>query len=128
MRTLILRFLGVGALNTALGLGLFPVLYFLFGQWADVNVILVASYVVCTFSAFTLHRNFTFRSTGGHISEGARFVLVTLALLGLNAALLNVTLHLTDWHPVVVQTVIAVSLQLFNFFLLRKLVFRKSQP
>ena len=117
------RFLSIGLLNTIVGVSVFPLLYWMIGRTLDVNVILIVSYIFCTMFAFTAHKFVTFRSQGRTHVEGVRFFIVSGITYLLNVGLLNAALPLTPSHPVLLQLGIAVTLQIFNFFILGKLVF-----
>jgi putative flippase GtrA len=117
------RFLSIGLLNTLVGVSVFPLLYWVIGPTLNVNVILSVSYIFCTIFAFTAHKFVTFRSQGRTHVEGARFFIVSGVTYLLNVGLLNATLPLTPSHPVLLQLGIAIALQIFNFFILGKIVF-----
>jgi putative flippase GtrA len=118
-----LRFAAVGAVNTLLGISLFPLLYLAVGDVLNVNIILTVSYILCTLSAFTLHKFITFGSEGKAHHEGIKFILVTGVLWAINVVLLNIILALIVINPIIPQTVIAVSLQLGNYVVLKRFVF-----
>lgn len=120
------RFAMVGALNTLLGISLFPILYWIAGTYLNINIILTASYLICTLFAFTMHKFVTFGSSGKSGHEGAKFVLVTAILWGINLVLLNGILFYATVNPVIVQTLIAVSLQLGNYIVLKRFVFTQT--
>jgi putative flippase GtrA len=118
-----IRFALVGGVNTILGISLFPILYWLVGGRININIILTISYVLCTLSAFTMHKYVTFGSSGRATGDGLRFIAVTGILWALNVVLLNSILAVSNVHPVIVQTIIAVSLQLGNYVVLKRFVF-----
>jgi len=117
------RFLSVGFLNTIVGVSVFPALFWIWGPGAHVNAILAISYVVCTLFAFASHRVVTFRSQGRVRVEGTRFLFVSGATYLLNVGLLNASLPLVPSHPIALQIGIALTLQIFNFFILSRIVF-----
>jgi putative flippase GtrA len=102
---------------------MFPLLYWLCGGKPGINTLLVISYALCTLSAFLLHRFVTFRSRGASHIEGARFLVLTGIIFALNLALLNATLPFFPAHPIILQTIIIVCLQIGNYAGLNRLVF-----
>ena len=116
-------FLMVGVFNTLVGVLLFPLLHWMFGDVVSFDVLLAISYVLCTASSFILHKYITFKSKGSAISEGAKFAILSAVTYGLNLIILHAVLPLSTWHPVLVQTIIAVALQLGNYFGMNRLVF-----
>lgn len=125
--TTFLRFALVGGLNTLLGISLFPLLFWAIGDDVNMNLILVMSYVICTLFAFTMHKFVTFSSKGKSMQQGVKFISLTLVLLGINAVLLNAAIALTTLHPSIAQVIIAVSLQLGNYVVLKRFVFSSGR-
>lgn len=117
------RFLVVGLINTAVGVLLFPILYHFFSELVSFNVLLAISYVLCTLSSFLLHKFVTFKSQGNAWREGGKFALLSGVTYLLNLLALKLLLPVLPWHPVLVQTVIAVMLQAGNYFGMNRLVF-----
>lgn len=83
-----LRFLVVGAWNTAFGYGLFAGLYLLFGKDIHYLVILLLAHAVSVINAFLGHRHLVFRSKSPILQEFLRFNLsylgaLVLGLLGM---------------------------------------------
>jgi len=123
-----IRFATVGALNTVLGLTLFPVLYWLVGKWVNVNIILTFTYIICPLFAFSMHRTVTFGSKGQVDAQGIKYLIVTVIMWGINVVLLNTMLHYTSLGPIIAQWIIAILLQLGNYFLFKHFVFRQINP
>ncbi len=117
------RFLVVGIINTLVGILLFPLLYWVFGSSIAFNLLLAISYVLCTLSSFLLHKYVTFKSQGSALTEGIKFAILSGFTYILNVIILQVVLPLLPWHPVLVQTVIAVMLQTGNYLGMNRLVF-----
>ena len=117
------RFFVVGIVNTLVGITVFPILYWLFIGYAGINTLLAVSYVLCTLSAFGLHKIVTFESRGRTHVEGPKFFLLSGFTFLLNLALLNGLLHVIPIHPVVLQTVIAILLQIGNYLIMNRLIF-----
>lgn len=117
------RFLIVGIVNTLVGIAVFPVLYWLFIPYAGINALLGISYVLCTLSAFGLHKIVTFESRGRTHVEGPKFFLLSGLTFLLNLALLNGLLPVIPIHPVILQTAIAILLQIGNYLIMNHLIF-----
>lgn len=123
-----IRFLLVGAFNTVLGLGLFPLLYWLIGSWIGVTTLLTTTYIICGLTAFGLHRNITFASKGQVKSEGIKYLLVTVVMWGINVVLLNAAIRFTALSPALAQPIIAILLQVGNYVIFKHFVFSRAKP
>lgn len=117
------RFFVVGIVNTLVGITVFPILYWAFIGYAGINTLLAVSYVLCTLSAFGLHKIVTFESRGRTHVEGPKFFLLSGFTFVLNLALLNGLLHVIPIHPVILQTAIAILLQIGNYLIMSHLIF-----
>lgn len=82
------RFLLVGAANTALGYGIFVVLYLVLGDLLPYLAVLVLAYFTASFFAFLAQRWVVFRVTGFFFLDLVRYLAVGLGVLGLNALFL----------------------------------------
>lgn len=82
------RFLLVGAANTALGYGIFVVLYLVMGALLPYLAVLVLAYFTASFFAFLAQRWVVFRVTGFFFLDLVRYLAVGLGVLGLNALFL----------------------------------------
>jgi putative flippase GtrA len=83
------RFLVVGGLNTILGLILFAAAHVALGDHVPYLLLLGPTYGIGVPIAFTTQRVFVFRAHGGNVlGDFARYTLVQLTSIGLNALLL----------------------------------------
>jgi putative flippase GtrA len=99
-------FLAVGGVNTAIGFGWFVVFHALFGSDRYMLTLLCAH--VCAVScAFVLHRRLVFRVHGHVWLDLARFELVNLSSLAINAILLPVAVSVL--HLQVIPAQLAVT-------------------
>ncbi|NDE89982.1 MAG: GtrA family protein [Alphaproteobacteria bacterium] len=125
------RFAVVGVINTGMGIGLYPVMNWLTQSTIDHNVLLVISYVICTISAFMLHRFFTFKSSGAYHKEAVKYIILSLVTFAVNYVVLNVALHYfnvsVNLVQIIISTVLSAALMLANYFGLTYLVFKKVQ-
>lgn len=117
------RFLIVGLINTMVGVLLFPLLYYFLNSLLSFNLLLAISYALCTASSFLLHKFVTFKSRGNTWREGIKFALLSSITYLLNLIALKFLLPLLPWHPVLVQTAIAIMLQAGNYLGMNRLVF-----
>lgn len=116
------RFALVGGINTAVGLGTFPLLYHLF-PLAGVNLLLIASYVFCTTFAFIFHTFVTFEERGGLLKKASKYIGLCGMNYAVNAVALNAFLYVFPIYPVIPQLVIAVLLQVANYQLMRRFIY-----
>lgn len=117
------RFGLVGAVNTLVGLGTFPLFYHLF-PGGGVNLLLVNSYVFCTIFAFTFHTFVTFKERGGLAKKALKYSGLSGMNYLANALALNLFLYLFPIYPVIPQLVIAILLQVANYQLMRRFIYR----
>jgi putative flippase GtrA len=117
------RFLVVGLFNTGIGVLLFPLLYWLFGTKETWDFWLQVSYVLCTTSSFLLHRFVTFRSTGPFWNEALKYAILSGFTYVLNIIILKLVWPLLPWDKMITQIIIAVALQVGNYFGMNHVVF-----
>ncbi|MBY0429272.1 MAG: GtrA family protein [Alphaproteobacteria bacterium] len=116
-------FLLVGIFNTLVGVLLFPLLHWMFGEHVAFDLLLAVSYVLCTLSSFLLHKYVTFKSKGSAVTEGIKFAALSGFTYVLNLIILHLVVPLLPWNKVLIQTIIAVALQAGNYFGMNRLVF-----
>ncbi|MGH3588077.1 MAG: GtrA family protein [Pseudonocardia sp.] len=109
-----MAFLVVGAVNTAIGLGWFVVVYQLAGHVIGYMGALVAAYALAILCAFELHRRFVFRVRGQVLTDLVRFTMVNLTSLVINAVLLPAGVELfglpvLPWQVVVTGVTVCLS-------------------
>jgi putative flippase GtrA len=119
-------FLAVGAFNTLNGFLLFvAVQAFLGDSFAGYMTALALSHVVAVLCAFVLHRRFVFRVRDHLWLDLARFELVNLSALGLNAALLPLFVEKAGL-PVLLAQCAAASISIVStYFAHRFFSFRR---
>lgn len=105
----LLAFLGVGAINTAVGLGVFFAFHHVFGD-SRYLVTLLAAHVVSVLVAFVLYRKLVYRVHGQVLHDLWRFE--TVYLLGLAGNVVLLALGVSVFHvPVLVCQVVITALQ-----------------
>lgn len=121
------RFAIIGGLNTVVGVGNFPLLYWLFGRVLNVDLLVVLGWILSTSFAFFLHKLVTFESEGAYHNEGAKFLLLALMTLGINILVMNIAVYIFKAPPVLVQVVIATvlsaALMVFNYLGMARFIF-----
>jgi putative flippase GtrA len=121
------RFLIVGAVNTAVGYAVFALVYWF--VLSDVRlgylVSLAVSYAVAISLAFVLYRRFVFRVTGRVVRDFVAFVGVYAVAIGTNALLLPLLVEVLGVHPLLAQAVALVVTTLISYFGHREVSFRR---
>ena len=111
------RFLLAGALNTAVGLGVFPALYFLSAPLKlHYLIIFTISQVICITFAFLSSKFFVFRTEGNIIKESGKFLTFHLGLFAVNLAILPALVEFAGMSPVWAQTMFAVLIIVTSYF------------
>jgi putative flippase GtrA len=122
------RFAVVGCLNTLVGIGSFPALYWALSDLLGVSALLVLAWIVSTSFAFISHKIVTFKSGGDYRHEGMKFLILSLVALGISLAVMNVVTRLTHAHPALVQLAtsvgLAAALMILNYVGMSRLIFR----
>ena len=109
-------YLIVGVFNTANAFLLFIVAQWILGDsFAGYMSSLLISHVLGVLCAFVLHRRFVFRVRGHVWLDLARFEVVNLAALGLNAVLLPLLVEVAGL-PVILAQVVAGGLAVIGTY------------
>lgn len=121
------RFVVVGGLNTLIGMSSFPLLYWLFGNSLGVNFLLLVAWTLSTAFAFLSHKRVTFKSEGKMHHEGIKFLILSLATLGINLLVMNLALSLTHINPIIIQiftsVVLAAIMLILSYLGMNHLIF-----
>lgn len=117
------RFLGVGVINTAVGLGLIWALMALGMAPLPANFI---GYAVGLCLSFTLNRRYTFRDGGQDMLTVMRFLLAFAMAYILNALVLTIGLAQTEISAYLMQ-VLAMGVYTASFFTLCRLFVFRTQ-
>ncbi len=117
-------YVAVGAWNTLFGYGVFVVLYYLVGSHVDAVVVIVASYVIATVSAYIGYRYVAFRSHGSVREEFPRFSAVYLVTLAINLVFFPVAVRLLPFNSYVIQALFTVGVVIVSYFAHRSFSFR----
>lgn len=111
------RFLLVGILNTAVGLTVFPALYYIFEPFNfHYLVILTVSHIICVSFAFFNTKHFVFKTTGNYLKESGKYCFFHLMNLLVNMLVLPVLVELAGMSPVWAQTLFTIALVTISYF------------
>jgi putative flippase GtrA len=110
-----IRFLLVGATNTALGYILYSLFYVAFGHYIGYLGALYASYIIAIFVAFYLYRRFVFRSTGSKPAEFFKFASVYLVSLAINTVALPLLVEVVGIPPIPAQALSVIVTTLCSY-------------
>jgi len=103
-----IRFLFAGILNTAFGLGTFPVLYYMLEKMKlHYLIILTISQVICISFSFLTNKFLVFRTKGNYVPEILKFITFHLSYFIVNLFALPILVELFHFHPVIAQTLFA---------------------
>ena len=119
------RFLAIGAFNTAFAFVVFAVLQILVGSAVGYLVVLLFAHVVGVLEAFVVYRLTVFRVRGNVLQDLVRFETVYLVALAVNLALLPLLVEVVGLEVLVAQGVIVVVTSLLSFFGHRDFSFRR---
>lgn len=112
-----IRFLLAGAVNTAVGLGVFPALYFLSAPLhIHYLIIFTISQVICITFAFLSNKFLVFRTEGNILKESGKFLTFHLGLFVVNLAVLPALVEFAGMNPVWAQTLFAVLIIVTSYF------------
>ncbi len=122
------RFLLAGALNTAIGLAVYPALYFLAAPLKlHYLTILVISQVMCVTFAFLTNKFLVFRTSGNYLRESGKFVTFHLSYFLVNLAVLPALVELVGMNPVWGQTLFAALVIVTSYFWHSRITFSSTK-
>ena len=122
-----LRFLVVGAWNTAFGYLAFVVAYFLLRQWLHYLVIMLIAHFVSVCNAFVGHKFLVFRRDGHLLADFLRFNMSYVGTLLFGLAALPILVEVFGIHLLISQGLLVVVTTVSSYFLHKKLSFRRRQ-
>lgn len=108
-------FLIVGGINTGIGFGWFVFFHRIAGPSVGYMGTLALAHVCAVLCAFVLHRRFVFKVRGRVWLDLARFELVNLGALAVNAVLLPFFVEIVGLHVLVAQA-LATSVSIVSTF------------
>ena len=120
-----LRFLLIGAFNTAFGFVLFALLLHLAGDRVHYLVVLVAATIIAVLVAFAGYRTFVFRVRGNVLRDLGRFSLVYAVALAVNLAALPLLVEVFAAPILLAQAIVVVGTVIASFLAHRSFSFRR---
>lgn len=121
-----IRFLLVGALNTALGYGLFALALLLLGESLYIPAYVIA-YALSILAGFTLQRTIVFRVRGDLWKDLLRYASVQLTSFLVNLVLLPLLVEVFGLSALIAQGIILVLTLVGTYFAHRHFSFRRSE-
>ncbi len=122
------RFILAGALNTVIGLAVYPALYFLAAPLKlHYLVILAVSQVLCVSFAFFTSKFLVFRTSGNYLQESWKFLMFHFTYFLVNLAALPALVELAGMNPVWAQTLFAVLVIVTSYFWHSRITFSSSK-
>ena len=121
-----IAFLIVGAVNTGVGFLWFVIFDVTVGRIAGYMVTLVCAHIASVLCAFVLYRRFVFKVRGNVLLDLARFEVVYLVSLGINAILLPILVEFAGLVPIAAQALIVFVTTLVSFVGHRNFSFRRK--
>jgi putative flippase GtrA len=111
------RFLFAGVLNTAIGLAIFPLLYFLTAPLKlHYLVVLVMSQFFCVKFSYLTNKYFVFKTSGNHLNELGKFLSFHLFFFLANLATLPALVEFWGMDPVWAQTLFTLLVIVTSYF------------
>lgn len=122
------RFLLAGALNTAIGLAVYPALYFLAAPLKlHYLIILAISQVLCVSFAFLTSKFLVFRTSGNYLRESGKFLTFHFTYFLVNLAALPALVEFAGMNPVWAQTLFAVLVIVTSYFWHSRITFSSTK-
>lgn len=112
-----LRFLAAGAVNTAIGLLVYPALLWLFSPLREHYLVALAiSQVFCVVMAYTIYRLTVFRSKGKIFGEFLRFASYYGAIYAVNWVALPLLVEIGGIDPLISQVAFTAAVTIGSYF------------
>lgn len=120
------RYLIVGGFNTVVGLALYAGFHALLGDQLGYLLLLIPTYAVGIVISFITQRYLVFGARGQVFIDFARFTLVQLSGLGLNAVILAVVHAGTSIPPVPAEAISLLLVAVATYFSHKLFSFRRK--
>ena len=112
-----IRFLLAGALNTVIGLGTFPALYYLLeSRQLHYLMILTISQSLCICFAYLTNKFLVFKTKGNYVNEFSKFITFHLSYFAVNLVVLPLMVSGLKFNPVIAQSLFAVTVIVSSYF------------
>ncbi len=121
------RFLIVGGVNTAFGLGIFPLLYYIFKDYYFHYLIIlsIAHFFALNFS-FLTNKFFVFRTKGNYLEEYPKFLAYQIAILLAYMGPFTLLVEVGHLHPIATQLILTISVAIISYFYYSRITFLKK--
>ena len=122
------RFLLAGVLNTAVGLGAYPALYYVMAPLRlHYLVVLTVTQIFCVTFSFLTNKFLVFRTSGSFLQEYGKFVVFHFSYFLVNLAVLPLLVEIGGMNPVWAQTMFAVLVIVTSYFWHSRITFSKTK-
>jgi putative flippase GtrA len=119
------RFVAAGAVNTVVGLAIFPVLMWTLGpRGLHYMAALVISSVVSVMFAYLTQKVLVFRTKGKYISEIGKFVLFYLSYFVVNLGALPFLVEIVHIRPIIAQFFLSLGVIVTSYFWHSRITFK----
>jgi putative flippase GtrA len=120
-----IRFLLVGGVNTAIGLAMFPALYFIAAplKLHYLHILVIAT-AACMVIAFLTSKYFVFRTRGNYLREFGRYFTFHFLNFLLNLAALPLLVEVVGMNPVWAQTLFISLVIVTSYFWHSRITFK----
>ena len=119
-----IRFVVVGAYNTAFGIAVYLLLFGLLENHFHYMLLLTVNYVLGTLNGFLAYKFLVFRSSAGYFWEYLRFNTVHLAGIVVNYIALPILVEIVRLTPFAAQGMIIAVLIVMSYILHKHFTFR----
>ena len=123
-----IRFLVIGAINTGVGLSVYPLLYILLEPMGIGYLkVLIISQLICIVWSFVGNKYFVFKTQGNLHAEYTKFLVFHAIYLLLNLICLPALVEFLDINPIYAQTFFSVFIILTSYFWHNLVTFKTGQ-
>ena len=121
------RFLIIGAWNTAFGYVTFVIFYALLANRVNYLVIAFLAHACAVTAAFAAHKRLVFRSSQHWLPEFLRYNISLLIGLATGLFLLWLSVSFLGLHPIAAQAIVTVLIVALNYFFHTQFSFSKRK-
>lgn len=122
------RFLLAGAVNTAIGLALYPILYLVLNPFGITYIwVLVMAQIICVSISFITNKYFVFQTRGNLRLEYFKFFMFHGFYFLINLIVLPIMVEVLKLNPIIAQTVFSIFIITTSYFWHNHITFKKSK-
>ena len=123
-----IRFLIAGAVNTAVGLAVYPLLYLIFEPMGMGYIqVLIIAQVLCISFSFASNKYFVFKTKGNLKKEYLKFFAFHGFYFALNLVCLPLLVESLKINPIISQTGFAIAVIVTSYFWHNSVTFRNAR-